>query len=69
VYMAFLLNQTTHPTFGRETAQYQELLVFMGIVSLAIWSIVVTTIFVRMGWTAWQRKQLESQSEENVTVV
>jgi hypothetical protein len=34
--------------FGSQTAQFKELITFMAIVSIALWSLVVLTLFVKM---------------------
>lgn len=59
MYLASFLHQGTHLTFGRETAQYQQLLTLMAVVSLVIWALVFITILMRMGWLGWQRRRYQ----------
>lgn len=59
MYLALLLHQSSRLTFGRDTAQYQQLLTLMAVVSLAIWGAVFLTILVRLGWSTWHRKRYQ----------
>jgi len=59
MYLASILHQTSRLTFGRETAQFEQLITLMAIVSIAIWSVVLATIVVRVGWAAWHRRRYQ----------
>lgn len=41
------IHYTSHLTFGRETAQFKQLLTVMAIVSIITWAIVLITIALR----------------------
>jgi hypothetical protein len=67
MYLASVLHQTPSLSFGRQTAQFDALVTFMGAVSIAIWSVVLLTILVRMGWAAWHRRHDQVPSSENAS--
>lgn len=46
--IAHMLHYTARLTFGRETAQFKQLIAFMAMVSIIIWSIVIATMIVRL---------------------
>jgi hypothetical protein len=53
--VAFALHRSSHLTFGRQTAQFKQLLAVMAIVSVAIWSIVFITMIARLVSQLWYR--------------
>jgi membrane protein insertase Oxa1/YidC/SpoIIIJ len=54
---AAVVQHTSHLTFGRQTAQFKQLIAFMAIVSIVTWSIVIVTIVIRMIMChIWYRK-------------
>lgn len=59
MYLASVLHQSAHLSFGRETAQYQQLLTLMAAVSIIIWGLVLLTIMLRLGWLTWQRRRYQ----------
>jgi hypothetical protein len=66
MYLAYVLHQSSHLTFGRSTAQFKQLLAFMAIVSIVLWSIVVVTMLARL-WAChvWYRRS-SSTSNTNL---
>lgn len=48
MHTADLLHYTARLTFGRETAQFKQLIAFMAAVSIVIWGIVFITMLARL---------------------
>jgi uncharacterized membrane protein len=54
----------SQPTFGREIAQFKELVGFLAIVSVVLWAIVIITMVLRM-WLChiWYRRRYRTHHE------
>lgn len=53
-----VLNYAAQLSFGREAAQFKQLIAFMAIVSLVLWFCVLVTILARMwfGYVRYRRR-------------
>jgi hypothetical protein len=68
MHLASTLQQSTHLSFGRATAQFQELVGLMAVISITIWSLVITTILARALLGAWHRRRMHIISNEELTL-
>jgi hypothetical protein len=58
MYLAYALHQTARLTFGRETAQFKQLIAFMAILSVTLWTLVALTLLARMLFChVWYRRR------------
>jgi hypothetical protein len=61
-YLADGLDHTSRLTFGRETAQFKQLLGMMAIVSVVLWSCVLITMLARLWYGhIWYRRRHQPQ--------
>ncbi len=66
MYAALVMRHASGLTFGREQAQFHELLVFMAIISTVLWTIVLVTLLLRwyLSYT-WSRHQLPADNSNS----
>jgi len=61
MFIADILHHTAHLTFGRNTAQFKQLVAMLALVSVILWSIVLLTTVARILLChVWYRRQYAS---------
>jgi hypothetical protein len=64
--IADTLHTTAHLTFGRETAQFKQLIALLALVSIVLWSVVLLSMIARLVLCRIWGRQAYSSTRTNL---